>query len=123
MFFFFCFSCIVPGGAPLNFSAMGVSSTSAKLMWSEPEKHLRNGEIVMYEILYHKRADPIETLDVNTTETHQLIEGLTMNTDYIFQIKAYTSKGAGPWSQRLPFRTMGQCKFQFLAEFNTVKDH
>ena len=65
----------------------------------------------MYEIMYHKRNDPIDVYDVNTTDTQLVIEGLEMNMDYVFQIKAYTSKGAGPWSNRLPFRTFGQCMF------------
>lgn len=79
-------------------------------MWNEPEKHLRNGDIIMYEIIYHKRSDSTETNDLNTTDTHLAIEGLEMNTDYIFQIKAYTGEGAGPWSSRLPFRTFGRCE-------------
>ena len=91
---------------------MGVSSTSAKLMWSPPEKHLRNGRIMLYEIQYYERNKPIETTTVNTTDTQQVIEGLEMNTDYIFKIKAFTEVGAGPWSQRLPFRTFGQRESQ-----------
>lgn len=64
----------------------------------------------MYEIMYHKLANQVDVYDVNTTDPQLVIEGLGMNTDYAFQIKAYTSKGAGPWSNRLPFRTFGQCE-------------
>jgi hypothetical protein len=100
----------VPGGAPVNFSAQGMSSTSVKLSWHEPEKAQRNGEITMYEISYYKTSDPTQTYDVNSTTLNKIIEGLDMNSDYLFQIKAYTSQGAGPWSARLPVRTFGQCK-------------
>jgi len=62
----------------------------------------------MYEMSYYKTSDPTETYDLNTTETSIVIEALSMNSDYLFQIKAYTSQGAGPWSARLPFRTFGQ---------------
>ena len=103
----------VPGGPPLNFSAKGISSTSVRLSWNEPEKRLRNGDIIMYEISYYRTSDPTETYDLNTTDTSIAIEGLDMNSDYLFQIKAYTSKGAGQWSSRLPFRTFGQRKFLF----------
>ena len=101
----------VPGGAPLNFSVMAISSTSVKLSWLEPEKQLRNGDIIMYEISYYKTSDPTKTYGLNVTQTNIVIEGLDMKSDYIFQVKAYTSKGAGPWSARLPFQTFGPCKF------------
>ncbi len=67
----------------------------------------------MYEIMYHMRSEPIDVIDMNTTDTQAIVDGLQMNEDYIFQIKAYTSKGAGPWSNRLAFRTFGQRKCTF----------
>lgn len=84
-----------------------------KLTWDQPARALRNGQIKMYEMMYHKRTDPVDVYDVNTTDTQLVIEGLDMNMDYVFQIKAYTSKGAGPWSNRLPFRTYGQCMYLY----------
>ncbi len=107
---FYCLIYLVPGGAPQNFTASGLGSTSVKLTWDQPAKNLRRGDIIMYEIMYHKRSDSIDVIDMNTTDTQAIVDGLEMNTDYIFQIKAYTSKGAGPWSNRLPFRTFGQRK-------------
>ena len=111
---FFCLLFTVPGGAPQNFSAVGMSSTSVKLTWDQPAKALRNGEIIMYEVIYHKVQDPIDTFDINTTDTQLLVEGLEMNQEYVFQVKAYTSQGPGPWSNRHPFRTFGQCKSWLL---------
>ena len=101
----------VPGGAPQNFTAIGVSGTSVRMQWDPPAKKYRNGEIVLYEILYHKRSNMLEDLLTNTTNTMLMIEGLDTNTDYIFQIRAYTVKGAGPWSNKLPFRTFGNGKY------------
>ncbi|XP_064607458.1 tyrosine-protein phosphatase Lar-like isoform X3 [Liolophura sinensis] len=98
----------VPRGAPQNFSAVGLSETSVKLSWDLPAKKLRNGEIIMYQITYNKLAEPINVEDLNITETSVEISGLEMNTDYVFQIKAFTSRGAGPWSNKLHFRTFGQ---------------
>ena len=106
---FFC-AFLVPGGAPQNFTASGISPTSVKLTWDQPAKNLRHGDIIMYEIMYHKRSEPIDVIDMNTTDTQAIVDGLDMDQDYIFQIKAYTSKGAGPWSHRLAFRTFGQRK-------------
>ena len=87
-----------------------MSSTSVKLTWDRPARDLRNGDIVQYEVMYYKLTDHIDTFDANTTEKFMIIEGLDMNTDYVFQIKGYTTKGAGPWSNKLKFRSFGQCK-------------
>lgn len=104
-------ACVVPRGEPQNFTAIGVSSTSVRLEWDPPDPRLRNGDIIMYEIMYYKTQDHVDVYGVNTTETSLIIEGLAMNTDYVFMIKGYTSKGAGPWSNHLPFRTFGRCKY------------
>ncbi|XP_067679322.1 tyrosine-protein phosphatase Lar-like isoform X10 [Haliotis asinina] len=96
-----------PAGAPQNFTATGISETSVHLTWDLPARALRNGDIVMYQITYHKLSDPINEEDLNVTDTYVDITGLEMNTDYRFKIKAYTSKGSGPWSNNLHFRTFG----------------
>ena len=79
-----------------------------RLTWDLPARKLRNGDIIMYQITYHKLADSVNEEDLNITDTFVDIVGLEMNTDYIFKIKAYTSRGAGPWSNRLHFRTFGR---------------
>ena len=99
-----------PSGAPQNFTATGLTETSIRLTWDLPARNLRNGDIQMYQITYHKLADAINEEDLNITDTFVDIVGLEMNTDYIFKIKAYTSRGAGPWSNRLHFRTFGRSK-------------
>lgn len=98
----------VPAGAPQNFTAIGISSTSVRLQWDPPATKHRNGEIVLYEILFHQRINPADDSPTNTTDTMLIVDGLEPSTDYIFQIRAYTSKGPGPWSNQLPYRTFGQ---------------
>lgn len=105
-------SSIAPSGAPQNFTATGLTETSVRLTWDLPARNLRNGDIVMYQITYHKLADAINEEDLNITDTFVDIVGLEMDTDYIFKIKAYTSRGAGPWSNRLHFRTFGRSECQ-----------
>jgi len=46
----------------------------------------------------------------NTTSTALMVDRLLLNVDYRFFVRAYTSKGPGPWSNGLPFRTLGQCE-------------
>ena len=97
----------VPQGAPQHFSAVGLSENTVSLAWDLPAKELRNGEITMYELIYYELVDSINVEERNITGTQHEITNLNMNTDYIFQIKAYTEKGAGPWSNRLQYRTFG----------------
>ncbi|XP_063436360.1 tyrosine-protein phosphatase Lar-like [Mytilus trossulus] len=93
----------VPAGAPQNFTATGVSETTIHLKWELPVKHQQNGEIVMYQMKYHKLGE-IDVDDLNLTSTEFTIRGLDWNTDYVFQIRAFTKKGAGPWSSTLIFK-------------------
>jgi len=91
----------------MNFTAIGLSPTSIRLQWDPPSKRHRNGDIVLYEIVYHLLSNTLEDYATNSTVSQTVVEGLEINTNYIFQLRAYTSKGSGPWSNKLPFRTFG----------------
>jgi len=97
----------VPGAAPQNFTAIGLSPTSVRLQWDPPSKKLRNGDVVLYEVVYRRRGNELDDRVVNSTDSSIMIDGLDINADYVFQLRAYTSRGSGPWSNRLPFRTFG----------------
>ncbi|XP_062594902.1 receptor-type tyrosine-protein phosphatase F-like isoform X2 [Saccostrea cucullata] len=98
----------IPAGAPQNFSAESLTETSVILEWDLPAKHLQNGEIVMYQLMYHKMADSINAEDLNITGLQYEVKGLEMNTDYVFQIRAFTSRGPGPWSPKYMHHTFGR---------------
>ena len=100
----------VPTGAPQNFTAIGISPTSVRLQWDPPAKKHRNGEIVLYEVLYHQQKHATSDWTTNATGLFVLVDGLEPVTDYNFQIRAYTAIGPGPWSNRLPFRPFPQRK-------------
>ena len=91
----------------MNFTAMGLSPTRIRLQWDPPEKRHRHGDIVLYEIWYSQRSNSLDEFATNSTNTHTVLDDLVPNEDYTFRIRAYTSKGSGPWSTRLPFRTFG----------------
>jgi len=105
------FPCAVPGGSPENFTAIGLTSTSVQLKWNAPAKKLRHGDIVLYEVIYHRADNTLEDFAVNATDTSVIVDGLDIDTDYIFQLRAYTVKGSGPWTSRLPSKTFAnrQC--------------
>lgn len=100
---------LVPDGAPQNFSGESLSETSVLLEWDLPAKHLQNGEIVMYQLLYRKLAANIEE-ELNVTGLQYEVKGLEMNTDYVFRIRAFTSVGPGPWSAEYRHHTFGKSK-------------
>jgi len=95
----------VPGGAPQNFTAIGLTSTSVQLKWDAPARDQRHGDIVLYEVIYHRTDNAQEDFAVNATDTAVIVDGLDRDTEYVFQLRAYTVKGSGPWTKRLPFKT------------------
>ena len=112
------FVCLVPSGAPQNFTAIGLSPTSVRLQWDPPAKRHRHGNISLYEIVHRSRSHLLDDVATNCTELSTRIDGLLPNTDYSFQLRAYTSKGPGPWNNRLPFRTFSICTYILLPPIN-----
>lgn len=101
----------MPGGAPEDFTAIGLTSTSVQLKWDPPARKLRHGEIVLYEVIYHRADNAVEDFAVNATDTSVIVDGLDVDADYIFQLRAYTVKGSGPWTSRLPFKTFANRQY------------
>ena len=71
----------------------------------------------MYQLIFYKYADSIivDELNITANSTQKDVDKLDTNTEYIFQIKAYTEKGAGPWSPKLQYRTFGKRRCLFLS--------
>jgi len=93
-----------------------------QLRWDPPARRHCNGQIVLYELLYHDLRSPADDWATNTTDTTIVVEGLRPTTDYVFHIRAYTSRGAGPWSSQLPFRTTSvqrECRRRILPRKST----
>lgn len=109
VYVFIYYFTLVPDGAPQNFSGDSLSETSILLEWDLPAKHLQNGEIVMYQLLYRKLGSNIEE-ELNVTGLQYEVKGLDMNTDYVFRIRAFTSMGPGPWSAEYRHHTFGKSK-------------
>ncbi|XP_077981464.1 receptor-type tyrosine-protein phosphatase delta-like [Glandiceps talaboti] len=98
-----------PDGKPLNVTARATGPTAIKLQWSPPAFLNRGGPIVKYTIrFYHvnvKGQDGSrETNDIVGTEF--ILQGLQPNTEYAFQVRAFTTVGEGPWSNEVQHRTL-----------------
>ena len=111
----------MPAGSPQNISITTHPSTasSANLAWKPPAKQHRNGDVLIYEILYHLITQPTIEWPLNVTSQSATIDHLLPDSEYIFQMRAYTIHGPGPWSNQVAYRTpnyrsAGGTNFKFL---------
>jgi len=101
---------VVPAGAPLNVSSANVTASSARLQWDPPAPRHRNGAVVLYEMMYRLKDNYIDDWTTNTSEPWIVVDGLEPDQVYQFQIRAYTGRGSGPWSDPHLIRTLSQSK-------------
>ncbi|NXO91469.1 PTPRD phosphatase, partial [Certhia brachydactyla] len=98
----------VPSGFPQNLHSESSTSTSVQLTWQMPLLAERNGIITKYTILYRDinvAYQPVE-LPVVPADTTMTLSGLKPDTTYDVKIRAHTSKGPGPYSPSVQFRTL-----------------
>ena len=77
-------------------------------MWEEVVPIDQNGVITMYQVLYQ----PLETFGgaigpetVNVTKLMATLTGLQEYVNYTISVRAYTSVGAGPYSDNITVLT------------------
>ena len=101
----------VPAVHPQNVTTTDLSSTKITVSWVEVPAIYQNGEITLYEVLFV----PLETFGgqitsdtVNTSDGSVLmmvLTGLEEYVEYNISLRAYTSAGPGPFSDRITART------------------
>ncbi|NXH15845.1 PTPRD phosphatase, partial [Bucco capensis] len=97
-----------PSGFPQNLHSESSTSTSVQLTWQMPLLAERNGIITKYTILYRDISVaylPVE-LPVVPADTTMTLSGLKPDTTYDVKVRAHTSKGPGPYSPSVQFRTL-----------------
>uniref|UniRef100_A0A8B9MGA8 Receptor-type tyrosine-protein phosphatase S n=1 Tax=Accipiter nisus TaxID=211598 RepID=A0A8B9MGA8_9AVES len=97
-----------PSGFPQNLHSESSTSTSVQLTWQMPLLAERNGIITKYTILYRDinvAYQPVE-LPVVPADTTMTLSGLKPDTTYDVKVRAHTSKGPGPYSPSVQFRTL-----------------
>lgn len=102
-------SIVVPGAPPQAVQARSENPTSASVSWQAPPCVQTNGEIVRYEYSL-EGVDPWATADtkvLTAVETRGRVDGLTPFTRYRVKVRAYTARGAGPWSPEVFVTTKG----------------
>nr|XP_042706396.1 receptor-type tyrosine-protein phosphatase delta isoform X36 [Chrysemys picta bellii] len=98
----------VPNGFPQNLHSESSTSTSVQLTWQPPVLAERNGIITKYTLLYRDinvAHHPIE-LPIVPADTTMTLSGLKPDTTYDVKVRAHTSKGPGPYSPSVQFRTL-----------------
>ena len=89
------------------------TSTTIMVSWEAIPPEDRNGIITMYEVLYQ----PLETFDgaimtqtMNVTEMSANLKDLEEFVNYTISVRAYTSEGAGPYSDEVTIMTLEDSK-------------
>ena len=92
-----------------------VSSTEIMVTWDMVPPIDQNGVITMYQVLYQ----PLETFGgaigpetVNVTKLMATLTGLQEYVNYTISVRAYTSVGAGPYSNDTTVLTLEYSKSQ-----------
>ena len=84
---------------------VSVTDDTVTLSWMEPDP--TNGIITEYQLQYTRCSQPNLQLtavrDISTL-THT-VDGLVVNTEYCFRVRALTSVGIGPWTTSAMART------------------
>ncbi|XP_044737145.1 tyrosine-protein phosphatase Lar isoform X1 [Chrysoperla carnea] len=94
-----------PTGPPANITYHFQTPDVVCIQWDQPTREHRNGQIVRYDIQFHKAHDHTTIMDRNTTTKKAVFGNLEENTDYVFHVRAHTNQGAGPFSEKVTIHT------------------
>ena len=86
--------------------AMFVQPTEVSLRWREVTCVQQNGPITGYVVQYYAThgADGDVQQNKSVVTTGDIIDGLTPNTEYVFQVAAVNINGTGPFSEPITLR-------------------
>ncbi|XP_078241147.1 receptor-type tyrosine-protein phosphatase delta isoform X30 [Pogona vitticeps] len=98
----------LPSGFPQNLQSESATSTSVQLTWQPPILSERNGIITKYTLQYRDINLALQQTEVPVVppDTAMTLSGLKPDTTYDVKIRAHTSKGPGPYSPSVQFRTL-----------------
>ncbi|XP_070160477.1 tyrosine-protein phosphatase Lar isoform X4 [Polyergus mexicanus] len=94
-----------PTGPPTNLSYFFQTPDTVCVTWDKPLRQHRNGQIIGYDVQFNKKNDHSSTIDRNTTKTRAVFTNLEENTEYVFHVRAHTSQGSGPYSEKITIMT------------------
>ncbi len=92
---------IVPSDSPQNVNAVVLSSMSVMVTWEEVSKISQNGIINQYEVFLESTQEMDVILNVSHRQLSVNVTELEGSAGYNVSVRAYTSEGPGPYSNRL----------------------
>lgn len=95
----------IPTGPPWNISVRFQTPDIVCITWEPPKREHRNGQIIRYDVQFHKKIDQGLGVERNTTNKKAVFTNLEENTEYVFKIRAHTRQGAGPFSEKVSIET------------------
>ncbi|XP_054863554.1 receptor-type tyrosine-protein phosphatase S isoform X31 [Amphiprion ocellaris] len=97
----------VPSGYPQSITAEGATTSTIQVSWQPVLLAERNGQIVKYALQYKDINSPRSPseLFITAPESTVILDGLRADTTYDIKMCAFTSKGSGPYSPSVQFRT------------------
>uniref|UniRef100_A0A674PAN2 Receptor-type tyrosine-protein phosphatase S n=1 Tax=Takifugu rubripes TaxID=31033 RepID=A0A674PAN2_TAKRU len=97
----------VPSGYPQSIAAEGATTSTIQVSWQPALLAERNGKIIKYALQYKDINSPRSPseLFITAPESTVTLDGLKADTTYDIKMCAFTSKGSGPYSPSVQFRT------------------
>uniref|UniRef100_A0A4W5QQ73 protein-tyrosine-phosphatase n=1 Tax=Hucho hucho TaxID=62062 RepID=A0A4W5QQ73_9TELE len=97
----------MPSGFPQSIVAEGGTTTTIQVSWNPLLLAERNGVIVKYALQYKDINSPRSPseLFITAPESTVTLDSLKADTTYDIKMCAFTSKGSGPYSPSVQFRT------------------
>ncbi|XP_021470807.1 receptor-type tyrosine-protein phosphatase S isoform X35 [Oncorhynchus mykiss] len=110
----------VPSGFPQSIAAEGGTTTTIQVNWNPLLLAERNGVIVKYALQYKDINSPRSPseLFITAPESTVTLDGLKADTTYDIKMCAFTSKGSGPYSPSVQFRTQPLDQAVFAKNFH-----
>ncbi|XP_076580858.1 receptor-type tyrosine-protein phosphatase delta isoform X11 [Chaetodon auriga] len=110
----------VPSGYPQSITAEGATTSTIQVNWQPVLLAERNGQIVKYALQYKDINSPRSPseLFITAPESTVILDGLKADTTYDIKMCAFTSKGSGPYSPSVQFRTQPLDQAVFAKNFH-----
>ncbi|XP_035850033.1 receptor-type tyrosine-protein phosphatase S isoform X44 [Sander lucioperca] len=110
----------VPSGYPQSITAEGATTSTIQVSWQSVLLGERNGQIVKYALQYKDINSPRSPseLFITAPESTIILDGLKADTTYDIKMCAFTSKGSGPYSPSVQFRTQPLDQAVFAKNFH-----
>ncbi|XP_025833935.1 tyrosine-protein phosphatase Lar, partial [Agrilus planipennis] len=95
----------LPSGPPTNVSYTFQTPDIVCFSWHAPSPKHRNGKITIFEVQFNKKSDHNNIISRNVSVSRAVFTNLDENSEYVFHVRAYTSKGAGPFGEKVLLET------------------